>query len=355
VLAVTVPALPWEVIGYGRHMLNMRGFASPLYVGEGMNSSVAVSRMHDGTRQFHVSGKVEASADVQDMRMQRMLGHLPALVHAGPRSALVVGCGAGVTAGSLVTYPEIESIVICEIEPLVPKVVALYFTRENHGVLSDRRTEVVHDDARHYILTTRRKFDVITSDPIHPWVKGAATLYSREYFEMCKRRLNPGGVVAQWVPLYESTLETVKSEIATFAAVFPGATVWSNNMKGPGYDLVLLGQAGAARIDVDALEARLARADYARVAESLAAVRLPAASAVLETYAGQARDLGAWLRGAPVNEDRNLRLQYLAGMGVNDNGAEFIYDDMLLHRKFPDNLFVASAARGQALRKALGY
>ncbi|HSW50463.1 MAG TPA: fused MFS/spermidine synthase, partial [Bryobacteraceae bacterium] len=349
------PAVPWEVIGYGRHMLNMRGFAEPLFVGEGINSSVAVSKMHDGTRQFHVAGKVEASADLQDMRMERMLGHLPALVHPGPRSALVVGCGAGVTAGSFVTYPEIESIVICELEPLVPKVVAHYFTRENHGVLEDPRTEVVYDDARHYVLTTRRKFDVITSDPIHPWVKGAAILYTREYFEMCKRLLNPGGVVVQWVPLYESTLETVKSEIATFAAVFPDATIWSNNMGGPGYDVVLLGQAGPARIDVDALESRLARPDYARVAESLAAVRFASVAAVLQTYAGRTRDLGAWLRGAPINEDRSLRLQYLAGMGVNIHGAEFIFEDMLLHRKFPDDLFAASAARREALRKELGY
>ena len=354
-MAVAVPAVPWEVIGYGRHMLNMRGFADPLYVGEGMNSSVAVSKMHSGARQFHVAGKVEASADLQDMRMERMLGHLPALVHSGARSALVVGCGAGITAGSFVTYPEIESIVICELEPLVPKVVAHYFARENYGVLGDRRTQVVYDDARHFVLSTSRRFDVITSDPIHPWVKGAATLYTREYFETCKRRLNPGGVVAQWVPLYESTLETVKSEIATFAAVFPGATIWSNHMGGPGYDVVLLGQAGPSRIDVGALEARLARADYSRVAASLAGVRFASVTSLLQTYAGSVRDLEAWLRGAQINEDRSLRLQYVAGMGVNVHGAELIFEDMLVHRPFPQDLFVVSGEQTKALREALGY
>jgi spermidine synthase len=274
---------------------------------------------------------VEASAELQDMRTQRMLGHLPALMHAGPRSALVVGCGAGVTAGTFVVHPEVRQIVICELEPLVPKVVARYFARENHNVPRDPRTQVVFDDARHFIFTTRQKFDVITSDPIHPWIKGAATLYTREYFELCKRRLNPGGVVAQWAPLYESSLETVRSEIATFFEVFPNGTIWSNSMNGPGYDVVLLGTAGIPRIDVDALEARLARPDHARVV-----------------------DLRAWLRGAPINRDRDLRLQYLAGMSLNQNGAEFIYDDMLLHRRFPDGLFIASDVRKQALRKALG-
>jgi len=115
------------------------------------------------------------------MRNQRLLGHLPALMHGKPKSVLVVGFGAGVTAGSFVLYPEVERIVICEIEPLIPAKVGPHFTKENYDVLSDPRVEIVHDDARHYLLTTREKFDVITSDPIHPWVKGAASLYTQEY------------------------------------------------------------------------------------------------------------------------------------------------------------------------------
>jgi spermidine synthase len=353
-LSAGVTPVPWEVFAYGRHSLNMRGFARLLYVGEGVNSSVAVSAMDDGTRQFHVSGKVEASADLQDMRMQRMLGHLPALVHGQPRAALVVGCGAGVTAGSLAVHPSVQRIVIAEIEPLVPEVVARYFASQNHNVLGDPRTQVIYDDAQHYVLTTRDRFDIITSDPIHPWVKGAATLYSREYFELCRRRLRPGGVIAQWVPLYESTLDTVKSEVATFFSVFPEGTVWSNNLKGPGYDLVLLGQAGPAVIDLDAMEKQLARADHAEVVRSLMEVRVASVVDFLATYAGRAGDLESWLRGAQINEDRNLRLEYLAGMGLNDQGAEFIYDDMLLHRRFPVSLFVGVAGRRQELRTALG-
>src|SRR5262249_16524075 len=155
-------------------------------------------------------------------------------VHPHPRSVLIVGCGAGVTAGSFVPHPDVERIVICEIEPLVPQVVATHFAKENHNVLRDPRVEVVYDDGRHFVLTTKEKFDVITSDPIHPFVKGSATLYTAEYFELCKQRLNPGGVVTQWVPLYESDVDTVKSEFATFFDAFPDGTVWGNPNNGEG-------------------------------------------------------------------------------------------------------------------------
>ncbi len=138
--------------------------------------------MADGTRNFHVSGKIVASSDPLDMKLQLMLGHLPSLIHKDPKTVLVVGCGAGVTAGSFLYHPGIEKIVICEIEPLIPKTAGKYFGEYNHHVYDDPRVEVVYDDARHYILTTKEKFDIITADPIHPWVKGAAALYTEEYF-----------------------------------------------------------------------------------------------------------------------------------------------------------------------------
>ncbi len=91
-------------------------------------------------------------------------------------------------------------------EPLIPPTATQYFAKENYNVMHDPRAQIVYDDARHFVLTTREKFDIITSDPIHPWVKGSATLYSKEYFELVKQHLNPGGIVTQWVPLYESDI-----------------------------------------------------------------------------------------------------------------------------------------------------
>ncbi len=352
VLASHVAGVPGMLIAYGRRIMTSMNRSEILYAGEGINSSIAISRWDDGAVQFHVSGKVEASSEPYDMRLQRMLGHMPALFHPNPKSVLIVGFGAGVTAGTFVVHPGIERIVICEMEPLIPPTATQYFARENYNVIHDPRVQIVYDDARHFILTTREKFDIITSDPIHPWVKGSATLYSKEYFELVKQHLNPGGIVTQWVPLYESDLPTVKSEFATFFDAFPNGTVWGNE-NGGGYDTVVLGQVEPARIDVDALAARLARPDHARVIQSLSEVGFGSLSALLGTYAGQKSDLAPWLEGAEINRDGNLRLQYLAGMALNNSMEGTIYQQILSYRQFPRNLFAGSEERVQSVMYAV--
>ena len=278
---------------------------------------------------------------------------MPALFHTRPRSILVVGFGAGVTAGSFTLHPGVERIVVCEMEPLVPPIATRYFGKQNYNVLNDPRTTVIYDDARHFILTSREKFDVITSDPIHPWVKGSATLYSKEYFELVKQHLNPGGIVTQWVPLYESDVATVKSELATFFEVFPNGTVWGNENGGGGYDTVLLGQADAAGIDIDELEKRLSSPEYPRVARSLYEVGFHSSLGLLATYAGQHSDLRPWLSGAEINRDGDLRLQYLAGMAVNNSREVAIYEQILSFRTYPEKLFQGSDERKHALRAVL--
>ena len=90
----------------------------------------------------------------------------------------------------------------------------------------------MYDDARHFILTTKETFDIITSDPIHPWVKGAATLYTLEYLELAKAHLNPGGVMAEWVPRYEIRPAAVKSLVATFFEIVPDASLWTHIVRG---------------------------------------------------------------------------------------------------------------------------
>ncbi len=349
-----VPKVPDGLVAYGRFLPTYTSEPRYLYVGEGMNSSIAVSEEESGARNFHVAGKVEASSLPQDMRLQRMLGQISALLVDEPKSVLVVGFGAGVTAGSFVTHPGIKRIVICEIEPLIPQMVSTYFTAQNYNVAKDPRVQIVYDDARHFILTTKEKFDVITSDPIHPWVKGAATLYTKEYFELVKQHLNPGGVVTQWVPLYESHPDVVKSEVATFFNVFSDGTVWSNDINGRGYDVLLAGHSSPKTINLDSLQARLNAPENIRVGQSLAEVGLGSTFSLMATYAGQARDLAPWLVNAEINRDSNLRLQYLAGMGLNSYENASIYDEMLRYRKFPENLFVGTEASKDLLRQALG-
>jgi spermidine synthase len=353
-LVRTVPSLPWPLVAYGRQlMLYSTEGTESLYLGEGLNATVGVTEWQD-VRSFHVAGKTEASTLPKDMRLQRMLGHIPALFHPAPKSVLIVGCGAGVTAGSFLNYPGIERIVICEIEPLIPARIAPYFAEQNYDVVNDPRVEIVYDDARHYILTTREKFDIITSDPIHPWVKGAATLYTTEYFDLVKQRLNPGGVVTQWVPFYESDAAVVKSEIATFFEAFPGGSIWGNDESGFGYDVVMLGGAEPMVLDVDAIEARLVRDDFAPVRESLDEVGLGTVLDLFGTYAGRDVDLGDLLDGAEINRDRNLRLQYLAGLQLNSDEGRALYGPLLTYRQFPSDLFQGTTQTLDAVRAATG-
>lgn len=358
-LAFTVAEVPWQAIAYGRRVTPiLRGLvlsaeAKPLFVGEGINASAVITSRGD-QRFFYVSGKSEASTTILDMRLQRMMGNLPALLHPSPHSVLVVGFGAGVTAGSFVPYPEVQNITICELEPIIPPASDEFFGKENYHVLRDGRTHIVYDDARHYILTAPNKFDVITTDPIHPWVKGTSTLYSKEYYELVKQHLNPGGVVAQWLPLYESDLETVKTELATFFEVFPNGTVWGNYLDGDGYDMVLLGTPEPHPINVDELQQRLQQPRYAGVAASLAEARFSSATELLATYAGQASDLKPMLAGAAINDDLSLRLQYLAGLGLNAVLGPQIYREMLSYRRFPDTLLTGSGARFEDLQESIG-
>ena len=352
-LAWRVDAIPGELIAYGRRMAISAGKAKILLTAEGRNSSVAISQWNDGAFEVDVNGHVEATTEPYDMKLQRTVGHLPALLHPHPQSVLGIGFGAGVSAGTFTTYPSIHTITVCEIEPIIPPISTRYFARQDYNVLHNPRTRIVYDDARHFVLTTPEKFDIIASDPLDVFVKGTAALYSKEYFEAVKRHLNPGGMFSLYVPLYESDVRTVKSELATFMDVFPYGTVWANTVSGQGYDMVFLGQAGPLKINLDEIEQRLNRPDYAPVAESLREIGIHSAVDLLATYAGQKSDLAPWYAGAELNRDGDLRLQYLAGWGINSSLEDVIYRQMLSYRRPPWNLFTGSPERVQSLLYAI--
>ena len=189
----------------------------------------------------------------------------------------------------------------------------------------------------------------LTSDPLDPWVKGAAILYTREFFEDVKAHLNPGGAVTLFVQLYESNTEAVKSEIGTFFKAFPNGMLFGNTNNGVGYDLVLFGQVEPTTINLDAIDARLKQPGYAKVAQSVREIGFNSAVDLFSTYAGSASDLRPWLQDAPINRDRNLRLQYLAGLGANVYQSGPIYADMLSYRKLPQDLFVGPDALKNAV------
>jgi spermidine synthase len=347
-----IDAIPPEVIAFGRQIATNRGKATIVEVKEGRNSSAVISRWHDGAMQIDVNGHVEATNEPFDMKLQRMVGHLAALIHPNPRRVLGIGFGAGVSAGTFTRYQSVESITVCEIEPVIPPLSTKYFAKEDYDVLHNPRTRIVFDDARHYMMTSPEKYDIIASDPLDVFVKGTAALYTQEYFEAVKRHLNPGGLFTLYVPLYESDFRTVKSELATFFAAFPNSTVWANTVDGVGYDMVFMGHLDQPKIDIDAAEARLRRPEYAPVAESLREIGASSAIDLFTNYMGQRSDLGKWTEGAEINRDRDLRLQYLGGWGINSNLADPIYREMMRYRRLSEHPFTGSPEKVAGL---LGY
>jgi spermidine synthase len=352
-LASNMQAVPGELIAYGRRMVINSGRSELLYTVEGRNSSVAITRWNDGAIEIDVNGHVEATTETYDMKLQRMVGHLPAVLHRGPKSVLGIGFGAGVSAGTFTRYPGVERITICEIEPVIPPTSTRFFAKQNYEVYRNPKTHVVFDDARHYLLTTTEKFDIIASDPLDIFAKGTAAIYSKEYFEAVRQHLNPQGLFTLYVPLYETDRRTIKSELATFFAAFPYSTIWANTVNGLGYDMVFMGHLEKPAINIDEVQARLKRVDYAPVVQSLFEIGVTSINDLLSTYAGQNADLGVWSAGAELNTDSDLRLQYLGGWGINSTMEDKLYREMLAYRQIPRGLFTGSPEHVDSVMQAI--
>jgi len=345
-IIVTLPQVPGELMAFGHQIPSLSPGAKVIETAEGRTSSIAITRVTDGNLQISVGGHVEATTIGFDMSLQRMMTHLPSLLHPNPQKVLNVGFGAGVTAGSYTFHPGVKSITVVELEPKVPPLSAKYFGAYNNNVRTDPRTRIIFDDGRHFMMTTKETFDIIASDPIDVWVKGTAGIYSADYFRKVKERLNPGGFFTLYVPLYESSEETIRTEFATFFEAFPNATVWANLANGYGYDLVLMGQKdpGPLKVDIDLVEKRLHEPRYAPLARSLAFIGFPTATSLYATYLGDRDSMKDWLAGAQINTDRNMRLQYVAGWAIYSNLADPLYRKIMAMRKPPKAYFTGSPA-----------
>lgn len=353
-LAATItPGLSPLLAAHGRYASTWVNKGEILYSAEGRNSTVAVSHFDDDLVTFHVAGKIQASNVPRDLRLQRMLGHLTTLVVPEPKSVLVIGCGAGVTAGAVSIDPRVEHLTIAEIEPLVPQAAAKYFGPSNFNVVSNPKTHIHLDDGRHFLLTSRDKFDAITVDPLDPWVSGAANLYTKEFYEAAKAHLNPGGSITMYVQLFETTPEAIKTTIATFLEVFPNGTLWGNPYNGRGHDMVLLGTVEPLHIDLDQMETRVDYRGDSAISQSLTEVGLNSPIDLFATYAGRKSDLAPWLAGAAINTDRNLRMQYLAGLGLDRDDSAAIYAEILRYLHFPEGMFTSTEGRVDSLQRAI--
>ncbi len=278
-----------------------------LYYAEGVESIVSVIKVRGGEQAFVTNGRVEASSYPQALQVQFTLGHLPMLLNLDPREVLVVGVGSGMTAGATAVHPHVERVTVAEIEPRVLGV-ARTFELYNHHVLDNPKVRIVVNDGRNFLLTTHTQFDVITADPIHPWFRGAGYLYSSEYFALAAKHLRPGGVIAQWLPIYELTTADLASVVKTFQQHFPHTLMWLME-----YDAVLVGSNAPFRIDEPELERRIA---VSPIADDLRAVTMGSAADFLSYFAMGTEGMGRFARNGTLNTDDRLYLEFSAPFSI---------------------------------------
>jgi spermidine synthase len=215
--------LPSPYAGAARAFVPRRGQeqARILYYGEGPEASVLVEANRE-QRSFYVNSRIEASTQWADVRTQYVLAHLPALLAGGAPRSLVVGLGSGMTAGALTRW---GAVTVAEINHTVPGATRR-FADYNHDVVD--RADLRIEDGRVILAEAGPPYALVTTDPIHPGVSGAASLYTLEHFLLSRRRLAPGGVISLWVPLYQMGQEEVRGIIGTFLDVFPDAELYLN-------------------------------------------------------------------------------------------------------------------------------
>jgi spermidine synthase len=176
-----------------------------------------------------------------------------------------------------------------------------------------------------------------------------------EYYELCKQHLNPGGIMVQWIPLYEKDLATAKCEIATFLRAFPDATVWtgwtSSDSDEERHDLVLIGHTEPTRIDLAALDRQLAA--NAPLQAALKGVGIDTVPALMGQFVCRGEDLQPWLAGAEINRDLSLRLEYLAGLSLWMKEHKEIFREMAAYRRYPRELFANDAAYRDEIQQRL--
>ena len=282
---------------------------------EGSTGTVTIREL-TGTISLAIDGKVDAS-NAGDMLTQRLLAHVPLLLHPNPKRAAIIGLGSGVTLGSALTHP-LTSATVLEISPEVVDG-SRYFENENHRALADPRTRLIVGDGRTHLMLGTETYDMIVSEPSNPWMAGIASLFTKEFFEGARSRLAPGGVLCQWAHTYDISTSDLKSIVATFMSVFPNGTLW------------LVGEADVLLVgSTEPLDARIAGIGAAMqrpgVAADLAAVGVKSPFAVTSLFIAQGDALKSWAATEVIQTDDRSALEFsgprsIFGSARDDNAS----------------------------------
>ena len=271
-----------------------------VYYKEAACGTVTIHRYPLGYSALSINGVLFAYNTSDDLRSHRMLACIPYFFHPQADKVLVLGFGLGITAGFF-TVDDIKSITVAEICPPVIQASALYFSSPNHDIRNDRRLELIPEDGRAWLLSSGRKFDIITCDAIHP--RFGNNLYTREYYQTCRKHLSENGVICQWMPTNWMTEFEYKSLLKTFQSVFPDASLWYVNR---GVTLAV-GTIGSGRIPVEKL---LTRMDNSQIREDLAETDILGPEMLLARFCMKGEEYADYCGKGEINTDNHPFVEY---------------------------------------------
>ena len=248
------------------------------------------------------SGKPDASSDVSDMRTQTLLAHFPMLFHQSPGQIMVIGLASGITAGEILYYP-IDHLDVIDINS---KMVAAsnFFASYNNNVLSNLKTELIIQDARAHAGLTRRKYDVIISEPSNPWMAGLSALFTYEFFDLVRSRLNEDGIFAQWIHSYQMDWDNFALIGRSFAKVFPNSILVNLHPNVSYGDLLLVGYNGEKIFDEDTADQNF------HYAEQSINLTLADYKSFIDLIVNE--DLESLFGKGPINTDNYPKLEFSA-------------------------------------------
>jgi spermidine synthase len=280
---------------------------------EDVTATVTLRQLAPNYLSLELNGVNVAGTSAELMGTQKLQGHIPLLLHPNPRRVLHIGFGSGGTAWAVSRHP-VESITIAEISPEVLEVSNARLGAVNHGVLRDPRVHAEINDGRNFVLATREKFDVILSDSIHPRYAGNGSLYTREYFELCRRRLNDDGVISMWLPMYSLTTRNYLEIVRAFHDVFPNTTIWYvPNI--PNAFTIVVGRLENGPLPLTRMAARWTPA----VARDLAEIGMRKPDDLLSALMLGPAEVDRITRGVPPHVDDIPSVEYESGRVVDRN------------------------------------
>ena len=266
---------------------------------DGLSTTVTVEE-EAGVRWIKVNGKIDGSSE-GDMPTQVLSGTLPLLFHPGAKQIAVIGCGSCVTVGAALSGNP-DHITLIELERQVVEGAKL-FESVNRAPWKDPRVTVIEDDGRNYMARQGPQFDVIISEPSNPWMTGAASLFTTEFFSIAARRLQPNGYFLQWLQIYELAPERIASVLKTFQSVFPHVLVFTPHRDSN--DLLMLGSREPWRLDWSAIDQR-----FAALGVEMTRAELRTADDLLALLLFTDAQIRALPTEVPLNRDDNAFIEF---------------------------------------------